>query len=191
MKGSGRQKADPQAESVFEERARALARQVQGRQGPQKRLSVVVFQLAQEEYAVETRFVRQVYPLKELTEIPGAPAFVLGVVNIHGEILSLVELKKFFGLPERGLTELNKILVLEDGRMEFGVLADYVFGTRLLDADQVRLPGSSLNGIGDKYLLGVTPERIIVLNAAKLLSDPDLRVNDSPASGHEFNGQLT
>ncbi|MCE5272834.1 chemotaxis protein CheW [bacterium] len=188
---AGKRKADPRTESVLKERARALARQEQSHRRPQKQLSVVMFQLAQEDYAVETRFVRQVHPLKELTEIPGTPDFVLGVVNIHGEILSLVELKKFFGLPERGLTDLNKILVLEDGRMEFGVLADEVHGTRLLDADQIRPPGSSLNGIGDKYLLGVTPERIIVLNAAKLLSDPELRVNDPPSLGRDINGRLT
>src|SRR6267154_1771217 len=87
-------------------------------------------QAAHEHYAVESSFVREVYPLKELTPVLGVPAFVLGVINVRGQSVSVIDPKQFFGLPEKGLTDLNKVILITDGTMEFGLLADAVLGLR-------------------------------------------------------------
>ncbi len=109
---------------VLRKRARLLARVMQQPDANQEFLEIIEFRLAAETYGIEAAFVREVYPLKEFTPLPGVPPFVLGIANVRGQILSIIDLKSFFDLPHKGLGQLNKLIILRDGQMEFGVLAD-------------------------------------------------------------------
>ncbi|MCL4471870.1 MAG: chemotaxis protein CheW [Gammaproteobacteria bacterium] len=162
---------------VLEERARALAREPE-RAEAAERIEVVEFLLAHERYAVESDYVREVYPLEELTPLPCTPAFVLGIVNVRGEILSVIDLKKFFDLPEKGLTDLNKVIVIESKDMVFGILADAISGVWHIPRAGIQPSLPTLTGIREDYLLGVTAERVVVLDAEKLLSDEKLIVQE-------------
>lgn len=177
---AGREAAPPagERERVLKARAEALATAPEAGKGPGEALEVVEFLLARERYAVETSFVREVLPLRELTPLPGTPPFVLGVVNVRGRILSVTDLKRFFDLPEKGLTDLDKVILLSDGRMEFGILADDVPGVRSLPAHELRPSLPTLTGIRERFLKGVTPERVVVLDAGALLSDAGMVVVD-------------
>jgi purine-binding chemotaxis protein CheW len=139
---------------------------------------VVEFVLAQERYAIESQYVRDVYPLEQLTPMPCTPAFVLGIVNLRGEILSLIDIKKFFDLPEKGLTDLNKVIVLESGSMRFGILADVISGVRRIPMASIQSSLPTLAGIREQYLKGVTPERITILDAEALLTDRRIVVEE-------------
>jgi purine-binding chemotaxis protein CheW len=163
---------------VLEERALALAREPAQAVSPDAWIEVVEFTLAHERYAVASEYVREVYPLEDITPLPCTPAFVLGIVNLRGEILSVIDIKKFFDLPEKGLTNLNKVIVLESRDMVFGIVADAISGVRrILRADiQPTLP--TLIGIRADYLQGVTAERVVILDAEKLLSDEKLIVQE-------------
>ena len=169
---------DGETRRVLEERARALAREPVRAEPGGGWIEVVEFTLAHERYAVASEHVREVYPLEEITPLPGTPPFVLGIVNLRSEILSVIDIKKFFDLPEKGLTDLNKVIVLESGDMVFGIVADTIGGVRrILRADiQPTLP--TLTGIREDYLQGVTAERVVVLDAGKLLNDEKLVVNE-------------
>ena len=159
-------------------RAQALAREPAKTQVAAEHLEVVEFLLAYERYAIESRYVREVYPLESLTPLPCTPAFVLGIVSVRGEIISVIDIKKFFDLPEKGLTDLNKVLVLQTQDMLFGVLADAILGVRYLPLTEIQPSLPTLTGIREKYLRGVTPERIVVLDAEKLLTDEKIVVQE-------------
>jgi purine-binding chemotaxis protein CheW len=167
-----------ETKAILKARAKALAREQEPDQCEQDRLEVIEFVLANEKYAVESSFVREVYPIRELTPIPGAPPFVLGVTNVRGQIVSVVDLKKFFGLPEKGLTDLSKTILISDGEMEFGLLADTVVGLRhiLLRDLQATLP--TLTDVQTELLKGVTPARVAVLDSGRLLSDQRMLVDE-------------
>jgi len=75
-------------------------------------LEVVEFLLASEHYGIELTHIREIHALSKLTPLPGTPAFVMGLANVRGQILSVIDIKKFFGLPEKGLTDLNKVIVV-------------------------------------------------------------------------------
>ena len=141
-------------------------------------IEIIEFILAAESYGIESAFVREVYPLKDFTHLPGVPSFILGIVNVRGQILPVVDLKKFFNLPEKGLGELNKVIILRDEQMEFGILADEVIGTKVIDKEEVLSVPSTITGIGEKYLKGVTKDRLIILSAENLLSDKTMVVNE-------------
>ena len=162
---------------ILKARAQALAREP-GKAKAADALEIVEFMLAHEKYGVETSFVREIHPLTNLTPLPCTPAFVLGVVNLRGEIVSVIDIKKFFELPEKGLTDLNKVVVLQSEAMRFGVLADAVLGVRRVPVAELQPSLPTLTGIREQYLKGVTSERTIVLDAEKLLRDEKMVVQE-------------
>lgn len=163
---------------VLAARARELAREAAPQSRPQDQLEVVEFLLAHETYAIESSFVREVYPLRDLTPLPGVPAFVAGIVNVRGKIVSVIDLKRLVDLPARGLTELNKIIVIGNEHMEFGLLADAVLGVQHIPLRSLQRALPTLTGIRAEYLRGVARERLVILDAARILADPKLVVRD-------------
>lgn len=162
---------------ILAERAKVLARTV-GEAQDADTLEIVEFMLAHERYGVETSFVREIHPLTNLTLLPCTPTFVLGIVNLRGEIVSVMDIKKFFDLPEKGLTDLNKIIVLQSELMRFGVLADVIHGVRRISVADIQPSLPTLTGIREQYLKGVTSERTIVLDAERLLADGGIVVQE-------------
>ena len=170
--------SDPeQTRRILKARAQALAREPASTELTE-RLEVVQFLLAHETYAIESRYVREVYPLENLTPLPCTPAFVLGIVNVRGEMLAVVDIKKFFDLPEKGLTDLNKVIVLQSGDMVFGILADAINGVCDIPLVGIQPSLPTLTGIREEYLRGVTAEHIVILDAGKLLTDEKIVVQE-------------
>jgi purine-binding chemotaxis protein CheW len=167
-----------QMKRTLKQRARDLAQEPQIVVATQDYLEVVAFTLAYEKYGIESAYVREVYPLTELVALPGTPAFVLGIVNVRSQILSVVDLKKFFGLPERGLTDLNRIIIIRDDRMEFGILADTIDGVCKVSTNDMQVSIPALTGIRADYIKGITEESLIILDAQELLRDKSLMVNE-------------
>jgi purine-binding chemotaxis protein CheW len=163
---------------VLKMRAIVLAVEPMENARRQEQIEIVEFLLAYERYAVESSFVREVYPLKELTPLPGAPPFVLGIINVRGRIVSVIDLKRFFDLPEKGLTDLNRVIIVSDGKMEFGLLADAVPGVRRIPLTEIQPPLPALTRTRLAYLKGVTSQRLVVLDGARILADSMIVVNE-------------
>ncbi len=144
-------------------------------------VEVLEFTLAYERYAVETQYVNQVAMLEQLIPLPCTPDFVLGIVNLRGAILPVLDLKNFFELPVKGLTDLNKIIVLQSEKVLFGILADEIIGVRNILLRDVQSSLPTLTGIRKDYLRGVTPERVTLLDAEKLLASEYIVVQEQVA----------
>lgn len=172
------QPSQEEIQCLLKERARLLAEPPPATEKADEYLEIVEFDLAYERYAFALSHVREVSPLKNLTPLPCTPAFVLGIINLRGEIVSIIDLKNFFDLPEKGLTDLNKVIVLHDKDMTFGILADKILGTRPIKLSTLQSSLPTLTGIRATYLQGVTSERTVVLNAAKLLASKNLIVHE-------------
>ena len=166
-----------EARRVLEARARAAARPP-GKPDDAERLDVLAFSLAGETYGVETRHVREVCQLKDLTAVPCTPPFVAGVMNLRGQILAIVDLRTFFDLPAKGLTDLNRVIVLKGGDNELGLLADSVDGLRSVTASGLQEGLPTLTGIRERFLKGVTGQMLAVLDGGQLLADAGLKVNE-------------
>jgi purine-binding chemotaxis protein CheW len=103
---------------------------------------------------------------------------VLGIINVRGQILSVLDLKKFFDLPERGLSNLNKVIIVHNDRMEFGILADAILGVRTISLQDIQPALPTLTGVRAEYVQGVTGELAVIVDAQKLLSDKSIIVHD-------------
>jgi len=166
------------AARILHERAVALARAPQADSSPDGQLELLEFKLANERYALETRHVVEVHPLRELTPLPGTPPFIRGIVNLRGRILPVFDLKKFFGLPEQGVTDLHRIIVVRGNDLELGLLADVVAGVRSVALESLAPPLPTLSDIAAVYLRGVSDERLVVLDLDRILADPKIVVHD-------------
>jgi purine-binding chemotaxis protein CheW len=162
---------------ILKARADLLARQA-GDELSGDSIEVVEFMLANECYGIESNFVREVYPLKDYTPLPCTPPFVLGLLNVRGRIISAIDIKKFFDMPAKGINDLNKVIIIHDYRMEFGILADSILGVREIAMNDIQPPLPTLTGIREQYLRGVTRERTVILDARKLLADNKIIVHE-------------
>jgi purine-binding chemotaxis protein CheW len=173
-----------QAQAVLEARARLLAHTAATPTGAAVILEIIAFALGNEQYALETRYVREVVRLTDCTPLPGAPPFLLGVLNLRGDILAVMDLRSFFGIAEQAPTDLSRVLVLGAERAELGLLADAAYEVRSLRADEVLEPPGSVAGIGREYLRGVTKEALIILDGTVLLQDRRLYIDQAETTGH-------
>ena len=178
MKDETRIPAAPDARQILRARAQALARPPERVAVAAASLELLEFRLANECYALETRYVREVYPLKNLAPLPCTPPFVLGIVNVRGRILPVLDLKKFFELPEQGLTDLHSTILVQGHDLELGLLADVIAGVRTIPVDSLQPSLPTLTGIRAEYLKGVTAARLVVLDLDRILADPKIIVHE-------------
>lgn len=172
----------PDIKTILRARAQVLARPRARSSNGEASLELLEFSLAQERYALETRFVREVCPLKHLTPLPSTPAFVAGIVNVRGRIIPVLNFKRFFGLPDNGLTDLHRVILVSGHDLELGLLADVSVGVRTIPSSSLQPSLATLTGIGAEYLKGVTAERLIVLDMDRLLTDRRIIVNEEVES---------
>ena len=165
---------------ILRERAADLSREDKETAAAGDTIEVVEFLLAYEKYAVETRFVREVRTLKELTPIPCTPKFIAGMINVRSQILTVINIKSFFELPDRGIEDLHHVLILRTDSMELAVLADLIHGVRRLPLDGLQVSLPTLTGVRADYLKGITPEGLVVLDVEKILSSEKIIVHDVP-----------
>ncbi len=169
---------DAEAEQILRARAHTLARPPRPAPAADTMLELLEFRLASERYALETRHVQDVHPLRELTPLPCTPPFILGIVNVRGRVLPVLDLKKFFDLPERGLTDLHRMILVRGNGLELGLLADVIVGIRSVSADSLQPSLPTLCGIRADYLKGIGEDRLVVLDFDRILSDPKIVVHE-------------
>jgi purine-binding chemotaxis protein CheW len=159
---------------ILKERAIELSREDAPETDRGSSLEVVEFELAGERYGLALSEVREVCLLKQLTPVPCTPAFVTGIMNLRGEIVTVVDIRQFFELPALGITDLNRIIVIHSEEMQLGLLADRIHGAKVISVNDLQPSLPTLTGIRADYMRGVSSDRLIILAAAKMLSDPSL-----------------
>jgi purine-binding chemotaxis protein CheW len=155
--------------AVLKTRAQTLARTPEETTGAGLQVDITEFRLGDETYAFLSTAVREVYPLKGLTPLPCTPSFVLGVINVRGRILPIVDLTTLFGLAKQYVSEQSTAILLKVNDLEVGIVANLVIGVRSLSFAEIHPPLSTLANSRARYLQGITTEGLIILDAAKLL----------------------
>lgn len=179
--GETRASADPataaaeKTRAVLAERARALIQSTEIQTG--ETMQLVAFSLASEKYGISAEFVREVQPLREVTPVPCTPDFVVGVINVRGSIYSVIDIRGFFGVPKREITETTKVILVGAAGLEVGILADDVSGATNILLSDIKPPLAAQTASKDEYVLGITPKMLIILNLEALLRDERIIVH--------------
>lgn len=138
----------------------------------------VTFCLASEKYGVNVMMVREVLKNIEITPVPGAPAFVLGIINLRGNVVTVIDTRMRFALPEKETDDNSRIMIIEEDGEVVGMLVDSVAEVATLSESDIELAPNVGNDESSKYIYGVTKwndELLILVELHKFLSLKDYR----------------
>lgn len=175
---AGFQPSLEERKKILNSRAKRLAQQPKAKEGTEKGIDIVEFLASNEKYGIELSYVAEVYPLKEFTPLASTPPFIIGIINVRGKIYSIMDIKRFFGLPDKAVTDLNKVIIISAYDMELGILADRITGVRSIPLKELQPPLPTLTGIRAAYLKGVIVGPLAILDAPKILSDKRIIIHE-------------
>ncbi|STX38533.1 chemotaxis protein CheW [Legionella feeleii] len=174
----GWQPSPDETQQILKHRAQRLAKKPQVLEQATDTISVMEFELGEETYAIELSYIDEVCPAKQITPLPGIPAYMLGIMNVRGKIMSVLDIKTFFEIPKKELTNLSQVIILHSDLMEFGIIADRSIGPRIITVNSIQSPLSTFSGVRKEYLKGLTEKQVVILDANKILNDPTIIVNE-------------
>ena len=136
-------------------------------------LQLVGFQLDDEEYGIDILKVQEINRITEITKIPQSPDFVEGVINLRGNVIPIIDLRKRFNMPHKEYDKQTRIVVGEIGDRTVGFIVDAVSEIIRLPADKIE-PAPNISA-DDKaeYILGVgklDDKLLMLLDIDKILS---------------------
>lgn len=166
------------AREIMDKRAETLAQVPDQPPDSSEILEVITFPLGKERFALETAFVREVYRAGDITPLPGSPPFVVGLTNLRGQVLAVMDLRRFFGMAETQAGKHQQIVVLGRERVEFGIQVDDVYEVANLRLEEIFEPPGSVAGAARDYLRGVTQSALSVLDGAALMEDERLFIDE-------------
>jgi len=134
----------------------------------------ITFTVGDEEYGLELLRVREVIRLREITWLPKAPAFVKGIINLRGDVIPVIDLRKRFGLGAVDETAQTRVIVVEVDGMLTGLEVDSASQVARIPADQIDPPPPLLDGFSNAFITGVGKQEdslVILVNPDAILTD--------------------
>lgn len=174
--------ATPHARSVFRERAVQLAQPLESRE-PEGSTPLVAVRLGEEFFGIELQAIREFAELRSVTPIPCCPAHVIGLMNLRGDLITVLDISGPLGLPSVRARADRKIVVLNGSEWGVGVLVDEVLDIFTLSATDMLPVRPTAHPSGGEHLRGAVPygtQMLSLLDLPALLMQQNLIVNESP-----------
>ncbi len=133
----------------------------------------VTFSLADETYGIDVMRVQEVLPMTEIAPVPGAPPYVLGIINLRGNVVTVIDTRMRFGLESRETDSASRIVVIETAQQVAGILVDSVAEVINVSPDEVDTAPNVGNEESSRYIYGVVSrgdELLILVEVNKLLT---------------------
>lgn len=133
----------------------------------------VTFRLDAEKYGINVMQVREVLKITEIAPVPGAPGFVLGIINLRGNVVTVIDARQRFGLQPRDMDEATRIVIIEDGEQVVGMVVDSVAEVMNILPTEIELAPNVGNDESAKFIQGVShqgEELTILIDHARLFS---------------------
>ncbi|HCH3940430.1 TPA: chemotaxis protein CheW [Vibrio parahaemolyticus] len=139
-------------------------------------LQWVTFQLEEETYGINVMQVREVLRYTEIAPVPGAPDYVLGIINLRGNVVTVIDTRSRFGLMKGEVTDNTRIIVIESERQVIGILVDSVAEVVYLRSSEIDTTPSVGTDESAKFIQGVSNrdgKLLILVDLNKLLTDDE------------------
>lgn len=133
----------------------------------------VTFYLDNEKYGIKVMQVQEVLRMTEIAPVPGAPDYVLGIINLRGNVVTVLDTRKRFGLPEKEPNDATRIVIIEARGQVVGILVDSVAEVADLRNSQIESTPNVGSDESSKYIQGVSSHNeqlLILVDVDKLLS---------------------
>ncbi len=136
----------------------------------------VTFSLDEETYGINVMQVQEVLKVTEIAPVPGAPDYVLGIINLRGNVVTVVDTRRRFGLMPKESDDSTRIVIIEANKQVLGILVDSVAEVVEITADQIETAPQVGNEETSRYIQGVFSREgrlIILVDLNKLLSEDE------------------
>lgn len=155
-------------------------------------IQLVSFMLDEVEYGVDILRVHEILRYPEITRLPNTPDFIKGVINLRGNVIPVVDVRIRFGFQKGAITDLTRIIVVETGGKQVGLLVDNVYQVVRLPLVNVDPPSALITGVSEDFITGIgrLKDRLIVIlnmSLSMFLEDADNK-NAMEASGAIYDG---
>lgn len=139
-------------------------------------LQWVTFKLDSETYGINVMQVQEVLRYTEIAPVPGAPGYVLGIINLRGNVVTVIDTRSRFGLESAEITDSTRVVIIESEKQVIGILVDSVAEVVYLKKSEIDLAPNVGNDESAKFIQGVSNrdgELLILVDLNKLLSDDE------------------
>ena len=142
----------------------------------------VVFQIGEGHYSIPLAEVSQIIRYENVTDVPTAPPFVDGVINVGGDVVPVVNLRTRFALDRMNLTRKHRVIIVQKQEIRYGILVDGVLEILDLDADSIAPEAASVFGMKSEFVRGIVKIRdylLVLLDIFKVLStSPEVPIKE-------------
>lgn len=139
-------------------------------------IQLVTFRLKDETYGINVMQVQEVLRVSEIAPVPGAPGYVLGIINLRGNVVTVIDTRTRFGLPTTERDDSSRIVIIESEQQVVGILVDSVAEVVELRQSEIDSAPNIGNDESSRYIQGVASrdqDLLIVVDLNKLLSDEE------------------
>ena len=139
-------------------------------------LQWVIFRLDNESYGINVMQVQEVLRYTEIAPVPGAPPYVIGIINLRGNVVTVIDTRERFGLQSEPVTDHTRIVIIESESQVIGILVDSVSEVVYLKQSEIEVTPNVGNESSGKFIQGVcnkNDELLIFVELNKLLSDSE------------------
>jgi purine-binding chemotaxis protein CheW len=150
------------------QRAQQYAAPIKERTTPEDVENILSFRLGEEQYGVDVMLVRAVRPVTRITRVPSTPAFYRGVINVRGQILSVLDLRLFFEVSANEAHPPEELVIVRAIGLEIGLLAHHINGVISIPHGAIQSPGDT------RFARGVTEDRLVILNVGQIFESDRL-----------------
>ncbi|UCG79319.1 MAG: purine-binding chemotaxis protein CheW [Nitrospirota bacterium] len=139
---------------------------------------LVVFRIGKEYYGMGIDAIREIVRLPEITEVPDAPDYLEGMINLRGKVVPVVDLKKRLRISGDEHGKSTRVLITDKTETLAGLIVDSVEEVANIEPDSVEPPPEMMSAIGIEYITGVakTADRLVILlDVKKIMSRYDMK----------------
>ena len=134
------------------------------------------FRLDEEVYGINVMLVQEVLRVTEIAPVPGAPNYVIGIINLRGNVVTVIDTRMRFGLPPREMDDSTRIVIIEAENQTVGIIVDSVSEVVDIYSNEIETAPNVGNDETARYIEGVVsrPEHLLILvDLNKLLSEDE------------------
>lgn len=139
-------------------------------------LQWVTFRLDDETYGINVMQVQEVLRYSEIAPVPGAPSYVLGIINLRGNVVTVIDTRQRFGLDSAEITDNTRIVIIEADKQVVGILVDSVAEVVYLRQSEIETAPNVGNDESAKFIQGVcnkNGELLILVELDKMMTEEE------------------
>lgn len=139
-------------------------------------LQWVTFRLDNETYGINVMQVQEVLRHSEIAPVPGAPSYVLGIINLRGNVVTVIDTRQRFGLMPAPVTDQTRIVIIEADRQVIGILVDSVAEVVYLRQSEIETAPNVGTDESAKFIQGVSnknDELLILVDLEKMMTEDE------------------